>query len=134
MLETNAQLRTMTGPRPANNRAKLTNKPQRMSINGRTAIGRRVRDLCEGFVAQLGGWSALSDTMIANVRKAAELSALAEQTRAAALRDGNVDALGLVRLEGAATRAVRALSLDRKREPTGPTLDQYLAANPEATP
>jgi hypothetical protein len=55
--------------------------------------------------------------MAANVRKAAELTALAEQTRAAALRDGNLDPLALVRLEGAANRAVRALMLDSKREP-----------------
>lgn len=88
-----------------------------MVVSGRTALGRRLYDLAEGFAAQLGGWAALSDMMAANVRKAAELTALAEQTRADALRNGNVDPLAVVRLEGAASRAVRALGLDRPREP-----------------
>lgn len=62
-----------------------------------------------------------------NVRKAAELSALAEQPRADSLRDGDVDPLALVRLDGAASRAVRALGLDRRRrDPAPPTLSEYL--------
>ncbi len=93
-----------------------------MAISGRTALGRRVRDLAESFAAELGGWPALSDTAAANVRKAAELSALSEQCRAEALRSGSVDPLALVRLEGAANRAVRSLNLDRKREPAGTSL------------
>ncbi len=98
-----------------------------MAIDGRTQLGRRLHDLAASFAVQLGGWSVLSETMAANVRKAAELSALAEQTRADALRNGNVEPLALVRLDGAATRAVRALGLDRKRSPIGPTLGEYLA-------
>jgi hypothetical protein len=39
------------------------------------------------------------------------LSSLAEEVRTNALRDGNIDPIGLVRLEGAASRAVRALQL-----------------------
>jgi len=51
----------------------------------------------------------MSDTLAANLRKAAELSALAEQVRADALRNGNVDPIGIVRLEGAASpRGTRA--------------------------
>jgi hypothetical protein len=68
--------------------------------------------------------------MAMNVRKAAELTALAEKARADALRDGNVDPLALVRLDGAANRAVRALELDRKRDqpPERPDLDDWLRA------
>jgi hypothetical protein len=117
--------RTVIADRPAANRARATNKPRRMVISGRTALGRRVRDLADSFAAQLGGWTGLSDTMTHNVRRAAELTALAEQTRADALRDGNLNPLALVRLEGAANRAVRALMLDRKREP--PEREQQLA-------
>src|SRR5580704_11205301 len=92
-------------------RARASNKPSAPTVDGRSQIGRRVRDLAEDFASQLGGWRALSDTMAANVRKAAELTALAEQTRAEALRNGNVDPLALVRLEGAADRAVRRLGI-----------------------
>jgi len=94
-------------------RSPITNQPSK--FDGRSALGRRIRDLAHGFAEQLGGWPVLSDTMAANVRKAAELSALAEKARADALRDGNIDPIGLVRLEGASNRAVRALQLDRKR-------------------
>jgi hypothetical protein len=116
------------GPRPLSCRSRLSNKPHKMAIDGRSQLGRRLHDLAASFAVQLGGWSALSDTMAANVRKAAELSALAEQSRTEALRNGNIDPLALVRLEGAANRAVRALNLDRKHGSSGPSLAQYLAA------
>ena len=50
--------------------------------------------------------------MCANVRRAAELTALAEQKRAHALRDASVDPLAVMRLHGAADRTVRALQLE----------------------
>src|SRR5579862_3325901 len=119
-------------PRPANCRSRMSNKPRRMVIDGRSQLGRRLHDLASGFAAQLGGWPALSDTMAANVRKAAELTALAERTRAQALRNGNVDPLALVRLEGAAGRAVRALGVKpvAQRVPER-SLGEYLAASAE---
>jgi hypothetical protein len=129
--------RAATVTRSVNNRAKITNNPRRLPVSGRTALGRRIHDLADGFADVLGGWSALGDVLAANVMRAAQLTALAEQKRAEALRDGNVDPLAVVRLEGAANRAVRALHLDRKRDPAEQTLDQYLrahAAAPVAAP
>jgi hypothetical protein len=90
---------------PANNRSKISNRPQRMAISGRTALGRRVRDLAESFAVQLGGWSVLTDMQIAAVRRAAEHS------RVAALRNGCADPLAFSRLEGCADRAVRRLGI-----------------------
>jgi hypothetical protein len=98
-------------------RARTTNRPRKMVIDGRTPLGRRIRDLAESYAEQVGGWATLSDMMTVNIRKAAELTALAEKARADALRSGDVDPLALVRLDGAANRAVRALQLDRRREP-----------------
>ena len=66
--------------------------------------------------------------MIASIRRAAELSSLAEEVRTNALLDGNINPIGLVRLEGAASRATRALQLDRKREPEPMSLGEHLAA------
>jgi hypothetical protein len=122
------RLRAPTGVRPTNNRSRISNRPRRMAIDGRSQLGRRLHDLAQDFAAQLGGWPGLSDTAAANVRRAAELTALAEQKRAEALQDGSVDPVGLVRLEGAAGRAVRALGLKpaAQRRPER-TLDQYLA-------
>jgi hypothetical protein len=117
MLQGRISERTPTAPRPANNRAKLTNNPRRIPVSGRTALGRRIHDLADGYAAALGGWPGLSDLMVANVRRAAELTALSEQTRADALRNGNVDPLAVVRMEGAAAHATRLLQLDQPREP-----------------
>jgi hypothetical protein len=117
--------RTSNAPRPANNRAKLTNNPRRLPVSGRSALGRRIHDLADGYAAALGGWDTLTDMMAGNIRKAAELTALSEQARANALRDGNVDPLSLVRLDGAANRAVRMLQLDVPREPAS-TLQDFL--------
>ena len=117
--------RTSNAPRPANNRAKLTNNPRKLPVSGRSAVGRRIHDLSDQWAAALGGWDTLTDMMAGNIRKAAELTALAEKSRADALRDGTFDALALVRLEGASRRAVAALALDMPREPTS-TLADYL--------
>jgi hypothetical protein len=124
---TGASNRSPNVPRPANNRAKLTNNPRKLPVSGRSAVGRRIHDLSDQWAAALGGWDTLTDLMSSNVRKAAELTALAEKCRADALRDGNVDPLALVRLEGASNRAVRALQLDVPRDASGAsTLAAYL--------
>src|SRR5260370_20332429 len=117
----------VASPRPANVRSRATNQPQRMAIDGRTELGRRVRDLAESFAQQLGGWPALSDMQVAAVRRAAELGALAEQSRRDALRGGHVDPLALSRLEGVAARAQRALCIENRRRPMGP-MSQTAAA------
>jgi hypothetical protein len=101
-------------PRPANNRSKITNRPRRMAIDGRSALGRRVRDLAESYAEQLGGWSKLSDMQAASVRCAAEMQALFEQARHAALVEGRADPEMLVRLQGASDRAIRRLGIDRQ--------------------
>jgi hypothetical protein len=114
--------------RGKNTRAKTTNKPRRFPVSGRTALGRRMFDLADQYAGALGGWSGLSDLMTGNIRRAAELVALSEQTRADALRNGNVDPLALVRLDNAASRAVRLLMLDHPRESEPMTLAEHLAS------
>jgi hypothetical protein len=119
--------RSASVPRAANNRGKVTNNPRRFSVSGRTALGRRIRDLADTYAHALGGWPALSGMMALNVKKASELVALAEKARSDALRDGNVDPLHLARLDGCANRAVRALQLDVPRgDSVGSTLANYL--------
>ena len=113
--------------RGKNARSKTTNKPRRFLVRGRTALGRRIQD-ADQYAFALGGWQALSDLMAANVRRTAELMTLAEKKRGIALRDGNIDLLCLVRLEGAARRAEAALQLDRPREPEPMSIEEHLAA------
>jgi hypothetical protein len=111
--------------RPANYRSRLTSKPHRAAISQRSALGKRLRDLADGFAERLGGWPALSVTTAAAVRKAAELVALSEQMRRDALRNGCTDPDRLLRFEGVASRAVRQLGL--KIEPVKPPAGLTLA-------
>jgi hypothetical protein len=67
-----------------------------------------VKVLIAGYTAALGD-AGCDPTMAAKVMKAAELTAYAEQLRAAVLRGEAVDPLALVRVEGVADRAVRQL-------------------------
>jgi hypothetical protein len=101
-------------------------------LDGRTQTARRRREMIDVYTAALGGPAALSEGQQIDIRKAAELTALAEQARARAMREGFADAgdlSSLVRLEGAASRAVRALGIKAattNREPVA-DLAAYLA-------
>jgi hypothetical protein len=107
-----------TKPRLANQRSRLTSKPQRPAVSQRSALGKRLRDLADAFAERLGGWPALSVPTAAAVRKAAELVALSEQMRRDALRNGCVtDPDRLLRFEGIAARAIRALGLKVEAPP-----------------
>ena len=101
-------------------RAHVTNDPGFLpkQTPGLFAQARRRRDLVEAFTAALGGEDALSAVAAMYVRRAAELLTMAEMARAAMLNGQPTDMLALVRLEGAASRAVRGLGL--RTEPARP--------------
>lgn len=84
-------------------------------IDGRSQVARRRRELIAVYAAALGGLETLSQGQQIDIRKAAELTALAEAARASAFQNGT-DAKtmsALVRLEGTAARAVRVLGLPK---------------------
>lgn len=92
-------------------------------VDGRTRGARRLRDLADSYADALGGWTKLMPLQAHAVRRAAELSTLAEQARASALETGTVDPVALSQLEGKAERAVRGLGLpDGKTEAAAPSL------------
>ena len=99
----------------------------RMIVDGRTRWGRRIRDLCEVFAQRLGGWDVLNDMELAAVKRAAELMTLAEQARANALQGCHIDPDMLIRLQGAADRAVRRLDI-KAGKPAPLSLAAYLAS------
>ena len=115
--------------RSRNQRSKITNRPNKMVIDGRTPLGRRLRDIADQLAAGLGGWSQLNELQAGTVRKAAELLALSEDARARRLNgDVSIALDDLVRLDRLAAQAVKALGLDHKREPpSAPDLRTYLA-------
>ena len=85
-----------------NGRAASTNNPEALSRVSHQAQTRRRHDLIRVFVDALGGRDAVSDVALMQVKKAAELLALAEMVRAKMLGDPGRDVTGLVRLEGEA--------------------------------
>lgn len=111
-------------------RPTVDRKPSRGGIlDGRSQTARRRRELIAVFTTALGGAEALTAGQQIDIRKAAELTALAEQARARAMREGFTDAgdlSAMVRLESTAARAVRVLGI--KSAPTKPpSLADYIA-------
>jgi hypothetical protein len=107
---------------------------ERSRYNGNSREHHRVRALAAGFRAQLGD-ASLDPIMSAAITRAAELTMLAEMKRAAAIRGEDVDLGDLIRLEGAARRAVADLRLPIiEREEKGSDLESYLADNGGAEP
>lgn len=99
-------------------RSAITNGSRLLAgLDGRSSEARRYRDLCAGFADALAGEGALTEAQRVAVRRAAELTVIAEQQRARALRGEPVDPLALVRLEGMVARAVRALGIPAERQP-----------------
>jgi hypothetical protein len=116
---------------PAAQRARRTNDPF-ANIETNTARGRRVGDLVRAYLRALGNPASIEHQ--AAIIAAAELQVLAEEARTTALRDsGRADLDQVIRLQGAADRAIRRLGLaDQKRPAAGPTLAEYLAAKAPA--
>jgi len=111
------------------NRAKITNDARYLAgHSGRTPAGRRRRDLVNAFIEALGGPDKVTSVQLTDIRRAAELTALAEETRGRALCEGiaAVDLQGLIRLEGAASRAVRAMGIKTGRGREASALAQIL--------
>ncbi len=102
-------LRPLGAELPSRQRAKRTNDPL-ANINTNTASGRRVADLVRAFLRALDNPSGIEQQ--AAVIAAAELQVLAEEARTAALKEpGQVDLDQVIRMQGAADRAVRRLGV-----------------------
>jgi hypothetical protein len=110
-------------------RSRLTNKPTRLiGIDNRSSAGRRRRDLIRSHVDALGGPDKVSPAVMLSVTRAVDLTMIAEQLRAAALRGVAIDMGDLVRLEGAADRAVRRLGIGAQPKPATDLLHEHLSA------
>jgi hypothetical protein len=128
----------MTAQSSAAGRQSADRSPSRGGVvDGRTIVARRRRELIVVYTAALGGAAALSEGQRIDIRKAAELTALAEQARARAMRQGTTDASeisAMVRLESTASRAVRALALPPPNAgPPVQTLADYIASRHAAS-
>jgi len=123
--------------RSLTNRSRVTNDPLYLrgtrGRDGRTVQGRRRRDLVSIYIDALGGRSVVSELQLVGVRKAAELTTAAEAVRAKVLAgDSTINLDALVKLEGEARRAVRALGIKSQGRPLIP-LRERLAAMEEGS-
>jgi hypothetical protein len=116
---------------PVRRRRRAVHRGRRVDRRTREAhlVSKLVADLC----AQIGD-AARSPLVHADIVRCAELTVLAATARAHAMRSGGTmfDAESIARIEGAADRARRRLSVP-SRASGEPTLAQYLAAK-EAEP
>jgi hypothetical protein len=88
----------------ARNRSRVTNSPAK-HVSGRTAVGRRVRDLYAALMESVGN---PTDVLIAaDVLRVAELRTAAEDLRARVLAGNGGDPADLVRLENLAHSELR---------------------------
>jgi hypothetical protein len=94
---------------PAAQRSRRSNSPF-ADIKTNTAAGRRIADLVRAYLTALGNPTSIEHQ--AEVIAAAELTVLSEEARTVALRDaGRADLDQVIRLQGAADRAVRRLGI-----------------------
>jgi hypothetical protein len=96
---------------------------------------RRRRELIEAYSNALGGAARLTESQRTDIKKAAELVALAEAMRALALQEGPGGAgaiSAMVRLESTASRAVRALRIPAPKAAAAvPSVAEYWASRHE---
>ena len=93
-------------------RSKVTNDPRFVpGLDGRSPSARRRRDLVTIYRNAIGGRA--SELQLVQIRKAAELTAAAESLRGRMLVGETIDLGTLVKLEGEARRAVRALGISQ---------------------
>ena len=100
-----------------------------------TRAGRLRKEMIDGYTAALGGKARVTAIQLQDITRAVDLVTLASKARAA-LAAGNATINDVVKLEGAADRAVRRLNLSApgpskvskygKAEPV-PTLQDYFA-------
>jgi hypothetical protein len=115
--------RAVADARPPRQRARRTNDLF-ASLEMNTARGRRVGDLVRAYFKALGHPTDVERQ--AAVIAAAELQVLAEEARSAALKSGTPDLDQVVRVQGAADRAVRRLGI-KPGKPATPSLAEHLA-------
>jgi hypothetical protein len=79
------------------------------TVNGNSRVGRRIRELMVMFTEEIGG--ECKGLRLFKLRRAAELVALAEVARGAALRNGTGATGDLAQLEARAERACKSLGI-----------------------
>jgi hypothetical protein len=119
--------RAADAPKPRRSRAIVLTR-----VDRRTALGKRIAELRDIYIAALNGLDAISPVKRLRVDEAAQLKALAELARGDFMRDGKGNLDDIIRVERKASAAERALGIVEKPDkPAAPTLAEYLASTRE---
>lgn len=117
--------------RPA--RTRLSNGKQlflESSVDGRSLIARRFRDLQSDIVSDLGGASEISEAEMALVRRAVTLIVYCEMFESRMAETGKLDSEAYLPCVNALAKLLNALGLKRRPRQVGPSpLEGYHAAN-----
>lgn len=128
-----ADLSPIPAPVKPNFRSRITTGSKLLSgVDGRSALGRRYRDLMTTIAAEAG--PDLSAADILAISNAATMQLHAEELAAALVRGEAVDAEQLTRAQNAANRAMSAIRRRAAAKPPakGDRLRAYLASQAEA--
>jgi hypothetical protein len=115
-VSTSAAKRSAFEPRPANNRARVSNEISLLNgVDGRSAEARRYRDLIASLAADLGGDpNKLSESVKALIRQTAAAVVVSERIQAQIVRDEVVDLEQATRVANTASRCLARLAAMRK--------------------
>lgn len=117
--------------RPA--RTRLSNGKQTFldsSVDGRSLIARRFREVQSAIVSDLGGESAISEAEMALVRRAVTLVVNCEVFESRMAETGKLDSEAYLPCVNALGKLLNALGLKRRPRQVGPSpLEGYHAAN-----
>jgi hypothetical protein len=113
---TSAAKRSAFDPRPANNRARVSNGIRLLNgVDGRSAEARRYRDLIASLAADLGGDpNKLSESVKALIRQTAAAVVVSERLQARIVRDEVVDLEQATRVANTASRCLARLAAMKK--------------------
>jgi hypothetical protein len=124
-------------------RSRVTNQRMRGKVNagalfveidGRTAWGRRYRDIVAALADDAGGLSSLSELKYALIRRVAALILESEKIEVSLARGEKADVDLLARISSHIRRLGEAIGIDRKVRDITPTLADLVRKHHEASP
>lgn len=132
-------VRITSNARPPASRSRVTNGRELfVEADGRTAWGRRLRDLIEAHASDLGGVGGLSEAQRSLIRRASTIELRLEQLEGDLAQGKCADLTAYATAAGHLRRILETLGIERKMRTVVPSVDAYLehinAAKADASP
>ena len=122
--------RAVVERRSSKQRSRMTNGIALLpSIDGRSAIARRFKDITSAILADQGGAEQCSETRLQLVRRFAAAAVLAEHLESRLANGEQIDIQEHALLCSTLTRLAQRIGTERRQRDVTPSLQQYLAEN-----